>query len=230
MPRRTRSRKSRKSTRGAPRKKRVSFSKNNTVTTVVKNNIADRTLCKMKYAAAIQLTATGSAKLWIVRGNSLYDPDYSTGAVNEQPSSFTQWQGFYSYYRVLGAALTVEAVSGTTTPQVIAIKASRGVPSEIDYKDFITDPYSKYKVITSSAGGAPTKLNMYMPSRKILGLTQAQYDDEDYRASVNANPASEWYFSVAVDTLPTAGNPDVTVLYTLTYYVELSGRKDLSLS
>jgi len=146
--------------------------------------IANRYICKMKYATTIATNSTGS---YIFNLNSLFDPD-RTG-FGHQPYGFDPLANLYNRYRVISCGWRVQNPSGATG---MALTTS-AVPSNdlsIAWTNtgiMLENPRAKY--ITQNPGAPIMNLKgkQYLPA--LVGRTKAQYmADDSYGATVLASP------------------------------------------
>jgi len=207
-------------------------------TTVMRgpSGFPDRIRVKLNYYTTINAdSTTGSTTFYQFRGNSLYDPDFtSTG---DQPNAFDQWSTFYSKYRVSGSALRVVScipgespMSGSQSVGVVVVIAPTISSTATSVTDYAELAYSKMR---STTYYTPVRnFSSYMSTAKLMGVNKAAVKDEDNNAAlVTTNPANVWFWNV----LMIPGNSSQTqtsyvVVVKLTYYAELFGRNILGTS
>lgn len=194
--------------------------------------IKDATIVKLVFVqpfAQSLNTSTGTAD-WYIRGNSVYDPQYTLGGA--QPTGFDQWSQFYNNYKVYGSRAEISARTTdaggyndvllmTLTPQ-LAISAN-------SWDDAIENPYCKLKMLPNVYSGWPFKMKNYMSTAKLFGISSKRdFSDAAFAATTSNNPANEWYWQFKVSTTlgtPTTDTVDISGYLKITYYVKFFGRK-----
>jgi len=70
----------------------------------------------MKYSDRLDFQVTsGLTGHYVYRGNSLFDPDYSSGG--HQPSGYNFWKQAYDRYRVFASRIKIHLISTTTASE-----------------------------------------------------------------------------------------------------------------
>lgn len=205
--------------------------------------IPDRKFIKMKWAEQYRLqdVTGGLSQYYLFRHNSIYDPDYTSGSLlDSQPVGFDQWTQFYNRYRVHGSKIEIETFNyNTTSPEssvIVSVTPSSDntTPTSITASELKLNPYAKYIVMAAASGGPQRKLTNYISTRKVAGvndINDAAFEGILGGSGIGANPPASFYWTLAavnVNTTPTIFN--ISVLVTITYYVELFDRKLLNLS
>jgi len=176
----------------------------------------------LSYADSFAISPGAQAGTYVFRGNSLYDPDYtSTG---DQPYYYDELQRMYSRYRVFASKLTVSVMNNVgTSPVQITIVPS----SEVFTLGLTTHPLeyprAKPAKLLGVAGYNTTSVSQRISTREILGLKDKQVLDEDFSALTGANPASIWYWMISAYDIQ-AANVSVAVQVKLQYECELYDR------
>lgn len=201
--------------------------------------IADKAYIKLKYSVGGELNIGANAQvptLWNFRGNSCYDCDKTN--TGHQPAGWDQWKQFYSHYRVTGCKITARFIANGNPPAnciIIASDAADG--ADLPNTWSIITPglirelnYTRIKMI----GGSTTPLGAvtvkhYMTTSRIFGKALNTMDD--LIAPVTGNAPHTWFFQVGIQRVLEGGqflsqSIFVTVVVTLKYYVEFSGRKN----
>jgi len=214
--------------------KRRRYYKRRNNRSVIRSNrptgIPDTMQLKMKYTSAIDITDAGAGGVYVFRGNSIYDPDYtSTGG---QPTSRDEWAAFYNYYRVRASKIRTSFVSLSnlaSTSAMIAIIPSLSVPTTtISPLTIVDQPYARYKIIGQGDGSNnATYLNNYMSTQKMFGRT---IQDNDFVGLMSNLPLNEWYWGIKLTNMVSGGGGTYRVIVQLTYYVELFERVVLAAS
>lgn len=190
------------------------------------SGLPDRIFVKLRYRESLTFSQTsGSIGYNIYRGNSLFDPDLTgTGG---QPYLYDQWSAFYNNYRVYGSKVRFD-ISGNggggfngarfgLTPSTQST-----VLSSVEL--YHETPRTKYRSMKMGAVAVGQgSVVHYISTRKAVGLNNKAEFDNDFSATVGANPAQQWYWHVwcyTSDQNTIAANGNVI----LTYYVEFYNR------
>ena len=183
--------------------------------------LPDTTYVKLKYFdPALFVGDTFASQIY--RGNSAFDPDQSSGTTT-QPSGFDQYAQMYSHYEVIGSSIKVQLCNLSAEPariMLIPTLSETGVLARQAY----TNPYGKVKVIGGVNGNSITNLSSYMKTKKIFGRST---NSVNYSAPVGANPSSQWYWHLKVESL-TVNDIDLDGNVILTYFVKFWQRKILA--
>lgn len=223
--------------RRGKKSRRVAKKRGKPTTAVMRgpNGFPDRIRVKLTYYMQFNSThAAGTAISYQYRGNSLFDPDFtSTGG---QPNGFDQWKAFYGKYRVSGSACRVISVvpgstgmSGSDSTGVTCVLVPTISSTITGPQDFAELAYSKMK---SSTYYSPVReLKSYMSTAKIMGVNKKSVENEDDNAAlISANPVNVWFWTVMIIPINTAANYYWATSVKLTYYCEFFGRLDLGTS
>lgn len=186
--------------------------------------------CQMTYAAQGRVTTTGVNSV-VLRGNSIFDPDFGVGG--GQPMGHDQYANFYRKYRVL--ASKVEAwISGssTTTETALTIAPLNTNTSIVDSVQGDEFLYGVKSYLGQNGENANSYLSNYISTAKIKGIPQQAVTSElDYSASFGSNPNLGWYWHLIIyDARNSLGAGALTINYKVTYYVQLFDRETLSRS
>lgn len=182
---------------------------------------------KLRYTDHTTHTHTsGTSQLWYFRGNSVFDPDYTyTG---HQPMGFDQFKAFFEYYRVISSKIEVKSSSLTADiPQVISVRPVREIIAPASWEDSVEASRSVYEQIATN--GIPgTNLHNHA-STKSLFEGQSQLD-QDFGASVGANPTKVWYWEVQSQPANTGSTCIAALTCILEYDVVFSQKQVLGAS
>lgn len=194
--------------------------------------IPDRIQVKMKYTQNVNLVDNvgGVDTLWTLRGNSLWDPDFTgTGG---QPMGRDQWNNFYQQYRVNASKLKVQLLNnnssiatGNCFAAIFPVAPDPPSSTEMTAYQRSERPYTRSRVLPTSGSGRPIYLSSYMSTKKIYGLKSVSYSPA-YSQVMGGNPSSEWYWGIQITNL-NGDIHNVIALITITYYVELFDRVEL---
>lgn len=191
---------------------------------------SDRTYVTLKYNHFFRLTSGTTTGNNIYSGNSIFDPDVT--GVGHQPLGRDQWATLYQYYRVVASKIQVTFVCQNATNPMYCCVVPTTEPTVIDGgnpETYAEYPYGKHSVISIRGGDDKYEVKSYMTTNKMLGVAKF-YSGFDEAAPMGTNPnaAARWYWHVLCAGV--AGTPDVIVNTTVTYYVELLKRANLTQS
>lgn len=164
---------------------------------------------------------SGVAASYFYSCNSLFDPD-RTG-VGHQPMGFDQLMEFYDHYTVIGAKLTLKALSQSTTlpgaNQVITVKlrdSTTGPPAAVTTA--IEQGECTYGLL-GSADGASAQLTLQKGVNPVKFLGRAgPLTDSQLKGSSGSNPLEECFFQISLQALGAGDDPPaVDFLVTIEY-------------
>lgn len=198
-----------------------SYATNNNLKSL--NPIAQRYICKMKYAQTVSSDGFGR---YAFNLNSIYDPDRTGGG--HQPYGHDTFETMYNRYRVISCSYRILAPKNDATLQ-LAVQPANEVLAPTTAAEMKENPRSRY--ITQSPGGqvVPLSGKVYIPS--LVGRTKSQYmSDDRYQAQFGVNPAE-----LAILNLIATSGADVAVVgnplhVELVYTVEVFDIKHLAQS
>jgi len=153
-------------------------------------------------------------------------------------AGFTSWANIYSKYSVLATKVTDNVISLSAVPGSIckvALIPTRGISSGVTtISDTLENKWGIAKYISvNNSGRNITRLTKYMSAHKVLGVTQAQYADDDYTAATgngavtpSAPGSSTDMFTWNVVTKNCSGNSIPSGTFALdikvTYYIKFT--------
>lgn len=228
----------------APKRRAVSTKYKTRAVSVPSTVIAEKTFVKMRYFDTFTLGGSASS-YYEFRMNSIFDPQKATGVNQGQPTGFATYASMYNKYRV--HACSVEAWfsrigtdSTTNYPLVAYIK---GFTDGNDHtitaanKDPITEgQFCKYKILPGSMGTSTTKIQSSCHVKnyfKLKYITPTQ-DPQLLSSEFTTNPSACPLFAAGViaagpyDGLTPSNGVGAWMSVKITYYVECTGRKDIS--
>ncbi len=204
-------------TRGRKRQSRVPYTPN-----LSHLGVPDAIRTQLTYSDQIALSPTSTVGQYTFRGNSVFDPDYtSTG---HQPMYRDQLAQLYSRYRVYGSSIHLSVINEQVGAglQVTIIPASdiTAFTSSLYPLEF---PHARGARLLGVGGIFTAQLTHSMRTQVILGLRPREVLDQDYSALVGANPSSEWYWQIVAQNL-SAENVIASLQVILRYDVEFYDR------
>lgn len=209
---------------------RKKWGKGKASTAIIKqpSGAPDRLFVKLKYCEYLTWNQmSGAVSVAIYRGNSIYDPVVALGG--GQPYFFDQWAAIYNNYRVHGCKAKVNSsgnggggfnacMTGITFSNS---STSLGTSAQALYQE---QPYTRKSYLKMGAAAVgQNAMTSYMSTRKILGLSKIQVEDQNFQATVNTDPATQWYIHVWSFT-PDSNQLAMNSWVELTYYVEFCNR------
>lgn len=175
--------------------------------------------CMLSYSQDFQITGSGIFDLKMA-GNSLYDPDKTTGGY--QPAFFTELKLLYSRYRVFASKIEIEFLNGATSIGYIALYPSSDLNAVSTLRDARSQPYAKFRVLTSNAAQGMTKLKSKMVTKKIWGINSIT-QEINYSALTNNDPINIWYWHCLIAGVD-AGSKTVWANLRITYFGQMEDR------
>ncbi len=158
----------------------------------------DSEVAIIRYSDEIAIAPGAAYGQYTYRGNSCFDPDES--GIGHQPMYFDQYAAVYSKYKVISCSCSVTGSNyNASASAVLAIIPSSEIPTLTSYAIAMEQPYAKRTELLpiSTRGGVQSTVASRMSTRRILGLTSAQFASEDYSATTGATPSSVWYWNIA---------------------------------
>jgi len=155
---------------------------------------------------------------WTYRGNSLFDPDFSGGG--HQPRYYDTYSSVYQYYRVNLSKIKITVSNYQAMSSVVMVVVPHtDIITATSYAAMVELPYAKRteQVPISTRMGAKSTITASASTMKICGLTKGQLQDQDFSASVGANPTRLWYWNIAFFDALGAQNVSVVFDVDLSY-------------
>lgn len=172
--------------------------------------IAQRYICKMKYADTITTNATGDFQFNL---NSIFDPNRS--GVGHQPYGHDTMQTLYNRYRVIACGWRINFLPSTAgVPITVASFPANEVITFTTGAEARENPRTRYVSQAPGATSLTLSGKQYLPS--LVGRTKAQYmADDRYQAQMGTSPGE-----LAILNLYTFNNGDVAAATTLQVLLE----------
>lgn len=145
---------------------------------------------KLRYADFFTLTAaSGVVSSQIFRANSVFDPDFT--GTGHQPMYFDQWAAIYDQYVVLGAKITAEFTSTSSTlSQIVGIVGDDDATISGVLTNLL-EQNNGYSAVQHAGTGAKTITATFAPM-EMFGVDAK--DDGSSQTPVTTNPSEEWYW------------------------------------
>lgn len=208
-------------------KKTSGYKTNNNLKSL--NPIAQRYICKMKYAEVVGASTGGSSYgAYRFNLNSIFDPNQS--GIGHQPYGHDTLQSLYNRYRVISCRYRISAISADNSNIQVAVIPTNETISPVNISEVRENPRAKYAL---QAPGSPLKIisgNVSIPS--LVGRTKTQYmADDRYQAQFGSSPAEQALLTMYAG--PTSESSVTTTIYfnvQLEYVVECFDIKHLNQS
>lgn len=183
------------------------------------NGFPDSEVAVLRYSEEIAVTGTLYGQ-YTFRGNSVFDPN-ETG-IGHQPLYYDEYDRVYQKYKVVASTCRVTATNyNAAASAVIVLTPSSEIITITSYPVAMEQPYAKRTELlpVSTRQGSQSTVKSAMTTRKMLGLSSAQFASEDYSASTGSNPASIWYWNIsAFDIVEVSVRLVVDLEYRVIFY------------
>lgn len=187
---------------------------------------------KMRYCMNDVLAPGANSTDYVdIAANGLYDPEVAVGG--HQPFGFDNYVGvFYDHYTVVGAKITVDAVSTTAVPTIVGIHLAdtSGKYNGINNNYAREINNNTWKVMSNTQGGTDhIQVTKSYNAYKFHG--QDVMAGSIFRGNDSANPAEDAVFSVWASGIAAASDPgNIEIAITVEYDVILTEPKQLTQS
>lgn len=185
----------------------------------------------MRYTDRVVVTSTsGTIGTHIFRANSVFDPDLTVAG--HQPMGFDQWIQLYNHYVVVGAKITVQAVtdSGQVNPSAYGINLQADTPlAYTDFTGFIEAKQGTTKYLVGGSSVMPKPIYSSYSARKFFNITNIKDNLDRLGSPVGANPNEGAYFVLYYQLL-TAISDSQWFTISIDYIVDWSEPRMLSQS
>lgn len=186
----------------------------------------DSMVTTLSYADQVSFTVASPYSSYVFRGNSLYDPDYtSTG---HQPRYFDTLMAVYTKYKVIGLTWKATFINASgASPSVVAVPLTDVLSSGAGAFQFAEYPRAQFIGPLVAASIRNQTMSGSFTTQGICGLTKAQLAGEEWSGTASTNPPQIWYLNFLVVT-PTSVNVDMKMSITLDYTAVFYDRTDIS--
>jgi len=198
-------------------------------TTIPKSiGFPDRIQTTLRYTDIWALGPGAQAGQYTYRGNSLFDPDYtSTG---HQPRYFDQYSAVYSKYLVTSSSIKVSVMNNAgTSPVFVVVFPATDIPTLLTGAPASEYPRAKQSKLLGVAGYQTVAVNHKAATTTILGLKPYQINDLDFSALVGANPTQIWYWNLFFQNV-NAVNLSISVAIEMQFNCEFFDRIEVPVS
>lgn len=189
--------------------------------------LAQRLITKLKYSSYSTLaSASGVVAGQVLRGNSLYDPDY-TGA-GGQPRGFDQIMPLYDHYVVLSSKVMIQ-ITNTGSQPITAVLALRDNPTVATTLRGYTEFSSCQHRSVGHTGNNTITLTQKGSVRKFLGRSNPLSDPE-LKGEINTNPIEEMYWHYGIAPTDGVSSVGATTYFLIEYIVAFIEPKNVGAS
>lgn len=183
--------------------------------------IPDKTRVNLQYSDIINVNPGLPRATYIMRGNSLYDPDFT--GTGHQPLYFDQYMALYSKYRVLGSRIKVTFINNQgSSSAVLALVPSTEPVILTTYHGIREIPRAKATAPIPVAARYPFSLTSSSTTRVMCGLSSAEQWDEDWSGTSTTNPNQIWYWLIYTQTADNTANDvgqlQIDLVYDCVFY------------
>lgn len=184
--------------------------------------VADSVRTILTYSDMVAIMPGGVVGQYTFRGNSCFDPDYTSGG--HQPQYYDQLATLYTRYRVYGSRITVSAINEQVGSALqVTIIPSSEITTFTSSTYPLEHPYAKPLKLLGVGGLMSAQASCAISTSKILGLRPREVLDQDYSALTSATPSSVWYWQIVAQDL-SAENIQTSMQVLITYDVEFYDR------
>jgi len=194
------------------------------------NPIAQRYICKMKYAETyVAALGGGTYAPFVLNLNSIFDPNRTGGG--HQPYAHDTLSTLYNRYRVISCRyrVAVNSSDNATDLQLAVIPTNEAI-APITISEVRENPRAKYVLQAPRNDIRTVSGNVYIPS--LVGRTKTQYmADDRYQATFGTTPNELALLNCYAGPTTEAGSTiSVTFNVMLEYVVECFDVKHLTQS
>jgi len=169
------------------------------------NPIPQRYICTMKYATTVVTDLGGN---YIMRLNSLYDPDQTGGG--HQPYGYNTLESLYNRYRVINTSWRIQVPKTNEIVQVGCLPGNGLGAGFSNFSLLKETPRTRY--FTQQPGGQCLTLSGGVGIASIVGRTKSQYmADDRYQALVTSNPSEDADLVIMVANVLDVAQPNVAI-------------------
>lgn len=227
----------RRATERKPGKKHINRQAKNPRTTVTgprgnrfgSNGFPPSIRTKLTYEDLILLNPGVSIQQYTFRGNSDFDPDYtSTGHKYRYTDIYDK---VYSKYRIYGSRITLDVVNNAADSAVIfTILPYSEIITSSTWQQVAELPVAKVSKAVPTSQQYPIRLSHAMSTSSVIGLKNGEINDDDYAAITGSNPVQIWYWNLAFFTMDLRSNLNVSIRVRLECDICYFDREDVGLS
>lgn len=183
-------------------------------------------------------TTLGSLYAYQFRGNSVFDPDYTSAGA--QPIYYDQWSNMYTSYVVLSSHIRVEFVSliAGSAPCLAGVFPAYNTSTGTAAIDCASNRYAKSLSTGSQGNAVRSVVSCNMSTAQMFGIDPVAVVTDDAYSGAGGNPATAqtWFWTVFAQaesgTSTMSGNIRVQLEYDVKFFdpvvVNLSSTRRLT--
>lgn len=182
----------------------------------------------LRYSSPLTLASTlGVLNSVVYRANSPFDPLAVTG--DHSAYGFDQWALLYNHYVVVGAKMTLSAVTFDTQAIMLGCHLADDASTSYNkYIDFNMARKGNQAVIVKNT--KPTKITSNFSAKKFFNITDIKDNFDRLGASTSVVPTELAEFHVYAQTFDLVNSSTVDMIVQIDYIVEFSEPKDILIS
>jgi len=182
---------------------------------------------RFNYTQKVNFTSVTTPQTYAFRGNGGFDPD-QTGT-GSQPIGWDNMNTFYTYNEAYASKIHINVTNRNPGILEYVLTPTTSAAETVLFETGGTLPKARRGYIGASGTVTANKaFSNYANTKDILGINVGS--GADVRATFTANPGQQWYWVLYINSVDSATALSMTVTFTITYYVILTGRKTVALS
>lgn len=175
----------------------------------------DRARVRLAYGERFTFTSSTVTGSQIMRGNSVFDPDWTGGG--SQPADFDLFAAKYFTYRVISSAIKLTLFSNSTASSMrFALFPTNNTTSVVDIPDAVSN--SRCINFAVNGGQAMTQVTHFAKTSTIIGNSERTASE----ASTAGNPTQNWYWHISYrpfdDSTSTTVYCDLSMVYDVEFF------------
>jgi hypothetical protein len=173
---------------------------------------------KLNYSEVyILTTAAATLSNWYYYQTSAYDPRGSIGG--HQPLYYDQMSAIYARYRVERIDFNITFMTSSAFGHTGYLAASTSTTADTGVELLEERPWVARK--TFNTGGGPANLKISILPWQVLGITKQRYESDDqYSATIGANPAIMAYIWPYIYSGSSSGGVNVDTRLEAVYHIK----------
>jgi len=150
----------------------------------------------------------------LIRCNSIYDPEYTNLGKNKPVQGFATIQSLYNKYKVYGMKAYIEVVNGSSKACILGFTTQNDLTST-GTTDKVTDIGTRKggKTIMLGYMTENRKIQYNVDIKKIEGLKESQFIDDDYASIPNGNPTRQVYLCYSIGQIGELTTEALSIYY-----------------
>jgi hypothetical protein len=184
---------------------------------------------RLTYEDLIVINPGVSIDQYTFRGNSDYDPDYTSGGHRYRYGNI--YAQVYSKYRIYGSKITIDVINNAVDSAVIfSILPHSDVVTASTWQQVAELPQAKVSKAVPTTQHFPMRLSHAVSVKEAIGLQKGEINDDDYAALTGSNPVQIMYWNVGFYSLDLRSNLNLSFRVRLECDICFYDRLDAALS